>query len=53
MENLLDIIIVFISLFNLVITAVVAVKSNYRYSHSLARILAFLYALMFVLCTGI
>lgn len=53
MANLLDIIIIAISLINLIVTAVVAVKNNFVYTKSLAYILAALYAIMFISVTGI
>jgi len=53
LANLLDILIIFIALLNLVVTTVMAKKSNYVYTHKLAYVLGGFYGTMFVAATGI
>ena len=53
MGNLLDIIIIFVSLINLVLTATVAIKNNFTYTKTMAYIIGALYGVMFVAVTAI
>lgn len=53
MANLMDIIIVFIALFNLVITAIIAKNNDFVFTKGLGKILMTEYFVMFIAVTGI